>query len=166
MAEFKIVISDPKNGRSYQFNVKDEQARPFLGLKIGAKMKGEVLDLTGYEFEITGGSDHCGFPMRKDVEGVGRKKIFAVSGVGIKKKVHFTKKGERKIRRKQHGIKQKKTVCGNTIHAKISQVNLKILKCGKKPLGSEEKAEAAAESAETIHETKAAEKANQDKETN
>ncbi len=138
MAEFKVVISDPKTGKSYQQDVKDDVAKHFLNKKIGDKIKGEVMDLTGYEFEIRGGSDSAGFPMRKDLEGQGKKKIFALTGVGLKPKVTFTKKGERKIRRKKHGVKQRKTVCGNTIHARISQVNMKILKHGSKPLGKEE----------------------------
>ncbi|MBT4824014.1 hypothetical protein HN695_02875 [Candidatus Woesearchaeota archaeon] len=139
MVEFKIVISDPKSGKSYQQEVKDDNAKHFLNKRIGEKVKGELLDMTGYEFEIKGGSDKCGFPMRKDVKGTGRKEIFAVSGVGMEKKVTFTKKGDRKIRRKRHGVKQKKTVCGNTIHEEVSQINLMVIKHGSKPLGGEEK---------------------------
>ncbi|MBI2550081.1 30S ribosomal protein S6e [Candidatus Woesearchaeota archaeon] len=116
MAEFKVVISDPKTGLSVQREVKDTGAKAFLGLKIGDSIKGETIDLQGYEFEITGGSDFCGFPMRKDVLGVGRKKILAYSGIGVRKQ--------------EKGMLQRKTVCGNTIHAKIAQVNLKAVKVG------------------------------------
>lgn len=123
MVSFKLVISDPKTGKSFQREVKEQSARPFIGLKVGATVKGEAFELAGYEFEITGGSDYCGFPMRKDVTGTGRKRILAVSGTGIKKG--------------RKGMKQRKTVCGNTIHVKISQVNLKILKYGKEKLVSE-----------------------------
>jgi len=137
MVEFKVVISDPKTGKSYQHELKDDSAKSFLGKKIRDHVKGEIMDMTGYEFEIKGGSDSSGFPMRKDLEGQGRKKIFSVSGVGVKSKITFTKKGDRKIRRKRDGVKQRKTVCGNTIHEGISQINLKILKHGSKPLGSE-----------------------------
>lgn len=156
MVQFKIVISDPKTGKSYQQEIKDEQAAPFLNKKIGDIVKGEVMDMTGYEFEICGGSDYCGFPMRKDMEGAVRRRIFIVTGTGVKRKVAFTKKGERKIRRKSHGIKQKKMVCGNTIHPKISQINLKILKYGKKPLGGEE-AKAPSEQSGQIQEASKAE---------
>ena len=116
MAEFKLVISDPKTGLTLQREVKDPAARSFLGLKIGDSVKGESIDLQGYEFEVTGGSDFCGFPMRKDVLGVGRKKILSYSGIGVKK-------GGK-------GMLQRKTVCGNTIHSKIVQVNLKAIKVG------------------------------------
>lgn len=118
MVDFKIVISDPSTGKTSQKEVKDEGARKFIGLKIGDKLKADFLDLGNVELEITGGSDYCGFPMRKDVFGSGRKKILAVGGVGI--------------RNKEKGIKKRKTVCGNTIHAKISQINVKIL--GGKPV--------------------------------
>jgi len=102
-----------KTGKTSQKEVKDDDARKFMGLKIGDKLKGDFLDIGNAEIEITGGSDYCGFPMRKDVLGVGRKRILAVGGVGI--------------RNKEKGIKKRKTVCGNTIHAKISQINVKVL---------------------------------------
>lgn len=128
MTEFKLTIADPKKGKSYQREVKDQDAKAFIGKKIGETIKGELINLAGYEFKITGGSDYCGFPMRKDVQGAGRKKILAVQGVGLKKK--------------RKGQKQRKTVCGNTIHDKISQINLVVTVAGKQPLGPEEPEEA------------------------
>ena len=134
MVEFKLVIGDPKTGKSYQREVKDQDAALFLGKKIKDVIKGEAIGLQGYELEITGGSDDCGFPMRYDVTGAARKRILAIKGVGLKKK--------------DKGIRQRKTVCGNKVHEKISQINLKVVKEGKKPLGvapepakEEEKAE-------------------------
>lgn len=124
MVDFKIVISD-QTGKTYQKEVKDDDARKFIGLKIGDKLKGDFLELGNVEIEVTGGSDYCGFPMRKDVLGVGRKRILAVGGVGI--------------RNKEKGIKKRKTVCGNTIHAKISQINVKVL--GSKAIKVKEKEE-------------------------
>ncbi len=120
MAEFKLVIGDPKTGKCYQRVVKDAEAKIFLGKKIGEKVEGKGFGLEGYEFEITGGSDHCGFPMRRDVPGPSRKRILAGRSTGVRK----VKKGER----------VRKTVAGNTIHAKISQINLKIVKYGKAKL--------------------------------
>ena len=132
MAEFKIVIGD-KKGKCVQKEMKDADAAHFLGLKIGDKVNGELLGLTGYEFEITGGSDSAGFPMRKDVAGSARKKILAISGVGIinKKKYRDVKK---KGMRVMEGMRQRKTVAGNTIHEKTAQINLKVLVAGKQPL--------------------------------
>ena len=103
MAEFKIVISNTKTGKTFQQEAKDNVAKLFIGKKIGDKIKGEVLDYTGYEFEITGGSDKSGFPMRKDAQGQLKKKILAVSGVGLNRKISKTKKGKLTFK----GIKQR-----------------------------------------------------------
>ncbi len=139
MVEFKIVISNPKIGRSVQREISGGDANRFIGLKIGDTIKGELIGLTGYEFEITGGSDYCGFPMRKDLTGTRRKGILIVKGIGLRKR--------------KRGMKKRKTVAGNTIHAKIAQINLKIIKEGKEKLFEEKK-----EGAEKKEEEKAEEK--------
>jgi len=132
MVEFKIVIGS-KDGKCVQKEVKDDDAKHFVGLKIGDKVNGELLGLTGYEFEVTGGSDNAGFPMRKDIPGSARKKILAISGVGVnnKKKYRCRKK---KGLRTMEGMRQRKTVAGNTIYDGTAQINLKVLKAGKQPL--------------------------------
>ena len=61
--------------------------------------------------------------MRKEIPGAVRKRILAVSGVGVKKAAK--------------GIKQRKTVCGNTINEKIIQINLKVLKEGEENIFKE-----------------------------
>ncbi len=127
MVSFKLVIGT-KAGKCVQKEIQEPEARTLLGKKVGDKLSGDTVGLAGYEFLITGGSDYCGFPMRKDVEGFGRKRILAVAGIGLKKKAK--------------GIRQRKTVCGNTIHPKIVQVNLKVLTEGKEPLIIEKKEEA------------------------
>ena len=119
MASFKLCISDPSTGRTFQKEVKDNAARPLIGLNIGETLKGDSIEINGYEFQITGGSDYCGFPMRKGILGM-RKKIAIYGGVGFR--------GEAK------GIKRRKTVVGHKIHEKISQVNLKVVKHGPKKL--------------------------------
>jgi len=120
MADYKLSISDPKAGKSYNREIKDDHAESLAGYKIGDKVSGDTVGLAGYEFEITGGSDYCGFPMRKDVDS-SRKKILAVSGTGIKPG--------------RAGMRQRKTVCGSRITERTAQVNLKILKHGKQKLG-------------------------------
>jgi len=127
--EIKIVLSDPKKGKSYQKIVKDADARRFMGLKIGDNVKGELLNLPGYEFQISGGSDYAGFPMRSDVPGILRKKVYTVVGIGV--------------RRKEKGLKQRKTVAGNTVYDKTAQINMKVVKEGKGPLGEEKPKEEA-----------------------
>ena len=119
MVELKIVIGQ-KDGKSVQKQLSEEQSEVLMNKKIGDKISGSLIDFEGYEFEITGGSDNTGFPMRKDVEGILRKKILTVKGVGVKKKAK--------------GIKQRKRVAGNTVYEGTAQINLKILKAGSKPL--------------------------------
>ena len=120
MVGFKLCISDPSSGKTFQKEIKDAMARPFIGLNIGEAIKGDVIELGGYELQITGGSDYCGFPMRSGILGA-RKRITIQGGVGFR--------GEAK------GIKRRKTVCGHKIHEKISQINLKVTKQGSKKLG-------------------------------
>ncbi len=61
MAEFKLTISDPKTGKAYQKQIKDDETRIFIGKAISEKVIGDSFGLTGYEFEIRGGSDAAGF---------------------------------------------------------------------------------------------------------
>ena len=119
MVNFKLCISDPSTGKTFQKEVKDNFARPFIGLNIGETIKGDNIEMNGYEFQITGGSDYCGFPMRKGILGL-RKSLTIYGGVGF--------------RRGEKGIKRRKTVCGHKIHERISQVNLKVVKQGPKKL--------------------------------
>ncbi len=74
--------------------------------------------------------------MRKDVMGVGRKKILSYVGTGVRKQ--------------EKGMLQRKTVCGNTIHAKIAQVNLKAVKAGSTDIFNEVKAKADASKADRV----------------
>ncbi len=152
MAEFKLVIGF-KDGKCVQREAKEDAAKALVGKKIGDKINGDDVGLAGYEFELTGGSDYCGFPMRKDVQGSARKRILAIKGVGLKKK--------------GKGVRQRKTVCGNIVHAKISQVNLKVLKEGKEKLTEAKKegeAKAEAPKAEAKPAPKAEEKPAEKKE--
>ncbi len=119
MASFKLNIADPKTGKCYKTEVKDAQASPFMGMNIGEKIDGSKIGLDGYELEITGGSDYCGFPMRGGILGI-RKKLVIYKGVGFKGGVK--------------GMKKRKTVCGHKINEKISALNLKVAKEGSKGL--------------------------------
>ena len=115
---FKLVISDPKSGRSIQKEATPESDKELTGMKIGDSVNGDLVELPGYDLQITGGSDYCGFPMRKDVQGARRKRILSYQGVGVRKA--------------RKGMLQRKTVCGNTVYEKIAQINLKVLKHGSK----------------------------------
>jgi len=119
----KIVISDPKLGKTIQREYEEDKIRPFLGKKIGDTIGGNLIDYPGYEFRITGGSDEDGMPMRPDVRGPVRKRILISSGVGIREKKY-----------KRAGIRRKKMVRGNQIVEEIVQINLIITKYGKKAI--------------------------------
>lgn len=121
MANFKLCIADPKSGKAFQTEAKDQAAQGFIGMNLGESVKGEAFDMPGYEFQITGGSDFCGFPMRRGILGV-RKKIILLGGVGFKAK------------KTEKGIKRRKTVCGHKINENIVQLNLKVTKEGGKKL--------------------------------
>jgi len=125
MAEFKLVLSDPKTGKSFQREAKEQAAKALIGKKIGDSVSGDSIGFPGYEFVLTGGSDYCGFPMRKDVQGTVRRKIAITGGVGLVAK--------------RKGMRKKKTVAGNTVHERTSQLNLKITKYGKDKFESKEK---------------------------
>lgn len=118
---FKVVVSDPEAGKSYQVEVKDPEARKLVGLRIGDKFDGSVTGLAGYELQLTGGTDKDGFSMRADITGIGRTNILLADRPGFKPK----NKGERR----------RKRVRGSRVSDAIVQVNAKIVKRGEKPIG-------------------------------
>jgi len=120
--DIKINIAD-KSGKTVKRELKEDQATSLHGKKIGEKIHGELIEMPGYEFEISGGSDYCGFPMRKDVNGIMRKAILTTTGVGNK----YNRKG----------MRLRRTVAGNTIYNKTTQINLKVLKYGPEALVKE-----------------------------
>ncbi|MCK4859614.1 MAG: hypothetical protein KAS87_03530 [Candidatus Omnitrophica bacterium] len=119
MTSLKINIADVKTGKCYKTEVKDAQAASFIGINIGEKIEGNRIGIGGYEFQVTGGTDYCGFPMRHGILGI-RKKITIYRGTGFR--------GGLK------GIRKRKTVCGHKINESIAAVNLKVLKEGAKKL--------------------------------
>jgi small subunit ribosomal protein S6e len=127
--EIKANLGDPKAKRTVTVTISAEDAKAFFGKRLGDKVRGELLGKAGYEFEITGGSDNAGFPMRKDVVGSGRRKLLITRSIGNQQTVK--------------GVRIRKTVSGNTISDFTSQLNLKVLKHGAEPLfaAAEEKAE-------------------------
>ncbi|MCK4381890.1 MAG: eS6 family ribosomal protein [Promethearchaeota archaeon] len=121
---YKLNISGgntgPGKGLSKLIEI-DEKKFHFETLKIGDTIKGGLIGFPNYEFEITGGSDASGFPMRKDVHGPVKKRILVSKrGIGYKPK----RKGE----------KRRKTVRGNEITYDMTLINLKILKYGETEL--------------------------------
>ena len=121
---YKLNISGgnegPGKGLSKLIEI-DEKKFHFEGLKIGDVIKGGLIGFPNYEFEITGGSDSSGFPMRKDVHGPVKKKIL-VSKRGI---------GYKPLRK---GQKRRKTVRGNEITQNMTLINLRVIKYGESEL--------------------------------
>ncbi|MBU1203532.1 MAG: 30S ribosomal protein S6e [Nanoarchaeota archaeon] len=144
MADIKIVINDQKTGKSYKKELGKEESNVLFGKKIGEGIDGDSFGFSGYKFVITGGNDNSGFPMRRDMEGTKRKKALLTSGPGVK------------IKRK--GMRKRKTVAGNTIGTDTSNINLKIITSGKKPieqiLGIEDKPKVEDKPKEADKETK------------
>ena len=124
MAPFKLNIADPKTGKCYKTEVKDNHADVFMGLNIGEKIDGSKVGIEGYEFEVTGGTDFCGFPMRQGILGI-RKKITMYKGLGFSGIIRG---------RKLPGAKRRRTVCGHKVNDKISAINLKVTKPGSQGL--------------------------------
>lgn len=117
---YKLNISGgntgPGKGLSKLITIDEKKIR-FDGMKIGETIKGGLIGFPNYEFQITGGSDSSGFPMRKDVHGPVKKKILVSKrGIGYKPK--------------RKGQKKRKTVRGNEISYDMTLLNLKVIKYG------------------------------------
>ena len=113
---FKLVINH--KGKAFSKELNENESHVFLGKKIGDDVSGNTFGFKNYEFKITGGSDKDGFPMRFDLPGAVRKKIFLSKGPCVKIETR--------------GARKRKMVRGNTISESIKQININILKEGEK----------------------------------
>ncbi len=120
MVDFKIVLSDPKSGRSYKIDATGAAAGAFVGKSIGETVNGNVLGLNGYTVEITGGTDKTGIPARRDLPGSGRRRILLSEGTGF----HPVYDGERR----------RKSVRGSEISPDFVQINAIVKTYGEKTL--------------------------------
>ena len=114
MAKFQIIISDTETGHSKSLELEGNRAVPLIGRKLGEIIDGSVVDMSGKELQLTGGSDKDGFPMRPNVHGGVRVRAIISGGTGFQSH----KKGKRK----------RKSLRGNIITEDIVQVNMKIVK--------------------------------------
>lgn len=124
MADIKVVLG-LKDGRSVQREVKGAHVEVLMGKRLLQIVSGDSLGFPGYEFQITGGSDICGFPMRKGIQEK-RKRVLVTGGVGFA--------GTKRDGSKQRGVLRRRTVCGEVIVPTTHQVNLKVVKEGATPL--------------------------------
>ncbi len=112
MVEFKVVISDSK-GKSISQEVKDKNAQPILGSKIGDLIDSSIFGFNNGKIKITGGSDKSGTPMRSDLHGGVKKYILMTGGVGA--------------RNLDPGERKRKLVRGNLVTEEIYQLNCQLL---------------------------------------
>jgi len=120
MAEFKIVLSDQKTGRSYKVDVGGGAAGALIGKRIGDEVDAGIFGLPGYRMEITGGSDRNGTPARRNLPFAGRRKILLSGGAGFKPA--------------REGQRRRKSIRGNEITADFVQVNARVVHYGEKPI--------------------------------
>lgn len=108
MPNFKIVVSDPKTGKSEVLEAKDATAQLFMGRRLG-----DTVDLSAvgqnYKVKLTGGSDKAGFPMRADILGGGKRYVLLTEGVGFRNAVQ--------------GEKRRKLVRGGLVNEEVYQLN-------------------------------------------
>jgi len=108
LAVFKVIISD-KHGKTISLEMKDKEAQPLVGSRIGDLTDSSVLGIDGGKFRITGGSDKSGTPMRWDVHGGVKKYVLLSKGTGM--------------RSKAEGIRRRKLIRGNVVTDEIYQLN-------------------------------------------
>ena len=118
----KLVVSDPKTGKTVQVDVPEDKRVLIAGKKIGDELAGDDFGLAGYTLKLTGGSDDSGFPMRASISGARKLKSLVSGGPGFKPKL----KGQRK----------KKMFRGDTYSSEITQINSMVVKAGAEPLDS------------------------------
>src|SRR6266540_4185546 len=112
LTHFKIIVSD-KNGKSISKELKDKEAQPLVGLRVGEIVDASVVGIASGKIQLRGGSDKSGTPIRKDVHGGVKKYVLLSEGAGMK--------DDRK------GIRKRKLVRGNMITEEIYQINCLLL---------------------------------------
>ena len=105
-----MTISDTK-GKSIVKELKENDANPLLGLRIGQETDASLVGLEG-KIKIMGGSDKSGVPMRADLLGTTRKRVLIPKGVGLQNA--------------EKGLRKRKLLRGNTISEEIYQINSKF----------------------------------------
>ncbi|AGO61089.1 MULTISPECIES: 30S ribosomal protein S6e [Ferroplasma] len=120
------VIADRNSGKTYKKDISEDVLGSLAGRKIGEEIDGIFFEMPGYKMKLTGGSANDGFPMKKDLSIMGKKRILITYNKGRKGK---------------NGVRKRVTFRGNTIGSDISQLNLVITQYGTKPLDAKEETE-------------------------
>ncbi|MDS0256668.1 30S ribosomal protein S6e [Thermoplasmatales archaeon AK] len=125
MANTLAIIADTKTGKTYKKEVTPENLASLTGRKIGDEVDGIFFELPGYRLKITGGSTIDGFPMKKDLQIQGKKRILRTYETG---------------QRAKSGLRKRVTYRGSLLGTDIAQINLKILQYGPNPIEPAEQA--------------------------
>lgn len=112
LTQFKIIVSD-KKGKSVSKELKDKEAQPLVGLRVGEIVDAAVVGITPGKIQLKGGSDKSGTPIRSDVHGGVKKYVLLSKGAGM--------------RDDREGIRKRKLVRGNMITEEIYQINCLLL---------------------------------------
>ncbi len=125
---FKVNISE--KGKSWKI---ESASEALIGKKIGETIEGsEIADtLTGYTLKITGATDSSGFPHKAEIQGPEMKRIILTYGWGMHKR---PRKAGKKPRQSPKGLRLRKTIRGQQLSEKTSQVNVIVAKHGHKSL--------------------------------
>ncbi|PIN93129.1 30S ribosomal protein S6e [Candidatus Pacearchaeota archaeon CG10_big_fil_rev_8_21_14_0_10_35_13] len=117
---FKLNISD--KGKAWKKEL-EEGNEVLIGKRIGDTINGDIFggEFEGYTLEITGTSDKAGFPGMKGID----------SQVLVKK---LLKKGFAMKQSRPKGLRLRKTLRGAIISEDTIQINLNVIKTGKKGL--------------------------------
>ncbi len=136
--EFKmtVAVGNPGTKKTYKVELDMDKAQPLFGKKIGQEFNGESIGLDGYKLKVTGGSDLSGFPMRRDIEGSGKRRVLLnVGSLGFRsRRYHGVPEGEgakKKLKETRKGERRRKSIRGNTISDSIRQINCVVTKSGK-----------------------------------
>ncbi len=116
----KLVVNDGKGRKSYPKEVADDKASVLYSKKVGDSFDGSLVDLPGYSLQITGGSNRDGFPMRPELQGIRKTRLWLAHAPGVR----GLKKGERRMR----------TVVGNQVSKDTAQLNVNVTQAGPKTL--------------------------------
>ena len=117
----KMVLADPKTGKSYKIGLDAAKEKEMIGKAIGMEIDAGFIGLPGYKMKITGGTDKNGFVMKKDLPGPAKRKILGATGIGFSPKIN--------------GQRRRKFIRGSEISADTAQINAKVIGYGDKSIG-------------------------------
>jgi small subunit ribosomal protein S6e len=123
MVDISLNIAHPEENKSMSTSLDTEQSESLHGKMLNETFSGDLVGFDGYTFRIRGGSDRAGFPMRRDVPGIGRHKVLIKSGTGI--------------RENRVGRRVRRTVAGNTVYEETAQLNVVVEEAGNESLFEE-----------------------------